>query len=187
MNEIEELVHSIDQSMKEISNEKLPTKIPNNLQIILSGVSDEIGVQTLFSDKIDSVIGKLFDCIISGNYSAVENGTNILDSILTKIGLNQYSFEGELSKRIMQTMADSISSAKFNKTRSNLKKGMIILKDLQRESKNEDNPIKKKKLEDATYAIKKVFKITAKIYSQRKHINNRVKRGLNTIVNESST
>ena len=186
--DIEKLVKDINDSMTEMSKEKPAiTRIPSNFEIIFSGVSNEIGIQTLFSDKVDAAIGKLFDAIVSGNFDTALNGANKFEDILNRSNISgDQAFEGELSKRIMNVISNSVSSSKFNKTKSNIKKALLVLKDLNKDAKTEKDPEKRKKLMDASFAIKRVLTIVMKIYKMRKKITVRVKNGINTIVNEDT-
>ena len=59
------------------------------------------------------------------------------------------------------------------------------MNNLNKTKKSLEDPVERKKYEDAVYAIKKVIRFVGKIYRNRKIINNRVAAGLRNIVNEN--
>lgn len=183
---LEDYIMSINKSITTMQKGK-PTKvqIPSNFQIMLSGVTDQIGLTTLFSPKVDAIVGKLFDSIFNGRTNAVESAANNLDNIMDTIGINsEKSFEGPISKTVVDSITNSVNSEKFNSTKSKIRKCLIILKDLERKRSDFEDDASKKKYSDSVYAVKQTLKIVAKILKQRSLITERLKRGLANIVNE---
>lgn len=184
---IDELLDSINAAVDEIH--KHPTKIekaPSTLEIVLSGVSNEKGVGFLFSNSVDNLVNNLLSQASSGNLG-FKIDEKAITNIFDKFGIGEGSFEGPISRAIVDTIDKSISSSRFQSTKSKLKKVMLVYKELKKKRKEfEDNPELRKKYDDAIYALKKILTLVWKIIKSKKVITVRVSRGLHNIVNEST-
>lgn len=186
--ELEKILAEINSDAEEMRNKKIEVKdsdLPSNLKIMLSGVEDNKALQFLFSNNIDKLIDQMLMLVATGNIEKLLGNEDAINSFFKNLGFGEGSFSGNVSKMVMKSMQNSVNSAKFAKTNSNLKKALLIMKNLERAKKGFTDKKQIKKYEDAIYAIKKVFRIVAKIYKNRKLVNNRVLRGLSNVVNES--
>lgn len=176
-----DLVDSLNNSIDDLRKDKIPTNnLPSNLSIMLSGVSDQIGIQTLFSPKVDSVLNGLFDNIMSGKFDSVISGATNLNDLVDSLGdrIGENYFKGDISKRLLGTISNSINSQQFVNTKSKMKKALLVIKDVKQEGKTITDKGEKKKFDQAVYALKKTMKVAITIYKQRKKITDRVIKGL---------
>jgi 8-oxo-dGTP pyrophosphatase MutT (NUDIX family) len=182
MTDIEKLVKSINKSIddmsKEAKKEKKEIKLPSNSQIMLSAGSDDIGIETVFSGKLDSVVSSLFDKILMGDFD-LGSVPEKVEELLSKV--EKTAFKGELSQRLVNNITNSINSDKFKTTQSKIKKCLLIIRNLQKEYRSEKDKEKRKKLKQATNAILEVLKLTGRIYKVRK----KLQVGLNVAINEA--
>lgn len=190
---IKELLDSLNNSIEDIRNH--PTKIdriPSNFEILIRGVNDSKGLETLFSPQIDTLINSLFNQIESGNFEKVLSNKDTLQSILDVI-FGEGAFQGRISNAVLSNIQRSVESQRFQtmqqhmgKTMAVLKKKNLIIKNLEKGKRAfKDNHEEYKKYKDAVYAIKNVIKFAERIYRSRKLINKKVYNGLNNIVHES--
>jgi len=189
LQELEKIMDDINDSISTIQNKKIEIKnedLPSNLKLILGGVSDSRAIDFLFSNNIDKLLEKLFNLISSGNIEKILDNEEEIKNIFSNIGFGEGSFEGPVSKTIISNIKASIESAKFYKVKNNMEKVLVILKNLERQSRYFKDPEQKRKYNEAVYAIKQVIKFTAKIYKNRKIITSKVFSGLNNIVREET-
>lgn len=151
----------------------------------MSGIASDTAINFLCSTKLDGVIDKLFDAMMSGDYESVINGSDGLEQLLKKAGIGEGSFKGPVSVNMQAAIQKSVDSKSFNKTKSNIKKGYLVLWNMWKQGWKIKDKATRKKYNDAVYAYKKLLKAVAKIYSTRKYINDRVKSGVNSAINES--
>lgn len=181
---LEDLNNSIEELQKQ-KNDSIDEKdIPSNFKIIMSGVSDSKALDFLFSSGLDKIVDKLFELITVGNFENLNNSLDQVNKIFEKLGLGEGSFEGPVSKTLVANIQRSISSINFNKTKSNIKKCLLVIKNLKQQSKVIDDKEIKKKYLESVYALKRVLKLVSKIYKARKLIDEKVKRGLKNIIKE---
>ena len=181
---LEDLNNSIEELQKQ-KNDSIDEKdIPSNFKIIMSGVSDSKALDFLFSSGLDKIVDKLFELITVGNFENLNNSLDQINKIFEKLGLGEGSFEGPVSKTLVANIQRSISSINFNKTKSNIKKCLLVIKNLKQQSKVIDDKEIKKKYLESVYALKRVLKLVSKIYKARKLIDEKVKRGLKNIIKE---
>jgi hypothetical protein len=193
-----EILDSINTSINDI--EEHPVKVdpknnPSNFEILLSGMSNSAGIEKLFSPEVDNLINKMFSALESGNLDDMLKDEDTLKSLLSSIGLGEGSFEGPVSKNIISSIQTSVNSQRYQTMKSHLGKTMTMIKKMHFIIKNleyqeryfKNNKDMLKKYKDAVYAIKRVLKIVAKIYYNRKIVNKRVYNGINNIVHEDST
>ena len=181
---LEDLNNSIEELQKQ-KNDSIDEKdIPSNFKIIMSGVSDSKALDFLFSSGLDKIVDKLFELITVGNFENLNNSLDQVNKIFEKLGLGEGSFEGPVSKTLVANIQRSISSINFNKTKSNIRKCLLVIKNLKQQSKVIDDKEIKKKYLESVYALKRVLKLVAKIYKARKLIDEKVKRGLKNIIKE---
>ena len=181
---LEDLNNSIEELQKQ-KNDSIDEKdIPSNFKIIMSGVSDSKALDFLFSSGLDKIVDKLFELITVGNFENLNNSLDQVNKIFEKLGLGEGSFEGPVSKTLVANIQRSVSSINFNKTKSNIKKCLLVIKNLKQQSKVIDDKEIKKKYLESVYALKRVLKLLTKIYKARKLIDEKVKRGLKNIIKE---
>ena len=192
---ISELLSSLNDSIEDIRNN--PTQVdrlPSNFEIMVGGASGETGIGTLFSPAIDAIIGGLFDKIQNMDFEYILNNVDKLKDIIEAI-LGPTAFKGPISNDILNNIQKTMTSEKyimakswFGKTMTTLKKIRIIIRNLEKDEKKfKNNPIERKKYQDAVYAIKQVLKFVAIIYKNRQIINRRVVLGMRNIVYESDS
>lgn len=190
---LDQLIKDLNSTITDLQTNPINTaKIPSNFSLMTDGITSQLGLDTLFNGKLDDIIDKLFDNIVSGNFESVLTSTDFLDTLLKKIGISDPDvkpganapFQGKLSQKIIGSINTTLSKPKFVQAKTGLKKVIILLKDLNDERKKIRDPITNKKFEDAIYAIKKTLIIVNKIYKQRKKFTDKVKAGLSVIVNE---
>ena len=188
--ELEKLLDEINQNAEEIRNKKTEVKdsdLPSNLNIMLSGISDSKAINFLFSNNIDKLIEKLLALANSGDIDKLLSNEEVIKQFFKVLGFGEGSFEGKISKTVISSIRSSVDSAKFNKTKSSMKKAILVVKNLERAKQTLSSAEEKKKYDDTIYSIKKIFRLIAKIYKDRRVINNRVISGLSNIVNESES
>jgi len=188
--ELEKLLDEINQNAEEIRNKKTEVKdsdLPSNLNIMLSGISDSKAINFLFSNNIDKLIEKLLALANSGDIDKLLSNEEAIKQFFKVLGFGEGSFEGKISKTVISSIRSSVDSAKFNKTKSSMKKAILVVKNLERAKQTLSSAEEKKKYDDTIYSIKKIFRLIAKIYKDRRVINNRVISGLSNIVNESES
>lgn len=189
---LNQLLDSLNNSMEEIR--KHPTKtteLPSNFEIAVRGISNSKALDLLFSTKIDKLISGLFNQIENGDFDKLLSNTEAAEKFAETIFGNG-SFKGPVSQTVLDSLQSTVQSYKYQTMKSNLGKTMttlkkinLILKNLQKAGKKFDsNSEEYEKYKNAVYAIKRVIKFAARIYRNRKIINQKVWKGLNGIVYE---
>lgn len=116
---LENYIDSLNDSISEIEKNNISSvrqaDLPSNLKILLGGISDSGAINFLFSDKVDQLIEKLFDMVMSGNFEQILNSQDDIGKIFEKVGIGTGYFEGEISKTVIQTIQKTTSSMKFKK------------------------------------------------------------------------
>lgn len=190
---IKELIDSLNNSIEDIRQH--PTKIdriPSNFEIIVRGISDSKAIDMLFSTRVDTLISSLFKMIEVGDFEKILSSEESLKALSDTI-FGKGSFQGPVSKAILNNIQASVESEKYQTMKSNIHKAFVSLKKKNLVLKNlrkgagafERNSDEYKKYNEAVNAIKAVIKFTEKIYRSRKIINKKVFNGLNNIVHES--
>lgn len=190
---ITELLDSINSSIEDIRSH--PTKVeklPSNLEIMVRGVSDSKAVDFLFSSQLESILVSMFDSIQSGNIEKIIENEGIVKQA-TEFLFGKGAFQGPISNRVLTSISNSMTSYKYNtiksllgKTVTQMKKMNFIIRNLERSGKSIKDKEELKKYKDAVYAIKRVLRLAAKIYHNRKILNRRVYEGVKNIVNEEA-
>jgi len=83
----------------------------------------------------------------------------------------------------MQSQKYMLMKSHLGKTVTTLKKYNLVMKNLKKAGKPLSGE-EAKKYKEAVYAIKRVLKLVARIYRNRKLVNKQVWKGLNNIVHE---
>jgi len=181
------LEDEINNSISELKEKKIEIKdedLPSTMRIMLSGISNSKALDFLFSTNIDKLLEKLFASVNSGNLDKIIDNEEEIKRIFISLGFGEGSFEGPISKAVLQNIKSSVESNKFLRIKSNFKKAIFVVKSLERQQKFIKDSYLKKKHADAVYAIKNILRFISKIYKNRKIINSRVFNGLNNIVKE---
>jgi len=187
LHELEKLMDDVNDSIEKIRSKKIEVKnedLPSNLKLLLSGISDSRAIDFLFSNNVDKMLEKLFDLVSSGDIDKILANEDKMKEIFKNIGFGEGSFEGPVSRAVLGSIRASVDSAKFAKLRDNMRKALLIMKNLERQSKYFKNQDQKKRYDEAVYAVKQIMKFAAKLYKNRKIINSKVFDGLNNIVRE---
>lgn len=186
--DFQKALDEINDTVDEIRNKKIEVSdadLPTNLSIMLSGISNSNAINFLFSNNVDRLIQKLFDLVASGDINKILDNEETMKRMFSMLGFGEGAFEGKISRAVISTIKHSTDSMNFNRTKSSLRKVMIVMNNLNRMKKTIEDPVERKKYEDAVYAVKRVIRFVGKIYRNRKIINNRVAAGLRNIVNEN--
>jgi hypothetical protein len=105
-----------------------------------------------------------------------------LKKFLESLGFGEGSFEGPVSKTILDTVRNSIESMEYVKMDNDAKKVAFVYKKLRMKWWSFWNkPDLRKKYEQAMRAITDILEVVAKVYRNRE----RIVKGLGNIVNES--
>lgn len=190
--DISELISSLNDSIEDIR--KHPTKIdelPSNLEIMVRGVQDAEGIESLFSPQVDSIINNMFRSIEKMDFSKILENKDTLLFIMDGI-FGKGSFRGPVSQTVLNSISATVMSQKYNevhnhlpKTLNTMRKVNMIMRNLNRNKKNfERGSDEYKKYKEAVYAIKQVLKFAARVYYNRKLINKQVYKGIHNIVHE---
>lgn len=190
---LNELLDSINSSIDDIRKNPTKTeKIPGTLEILISGISGNKELETLFSPKLDEICMSLIRNIESGNFEKILNNTDSVKKVLDNI-FGEKSFQGPVSTEVINSIQRSVNSEKYLLMKSKLgnvvtllKKKRLIIRNLEKSGlKFKDDKETLKKYKESVYAIKQVLKIIEKIYLNRKIVNKKVFNGLKNIVHES--
>lgn len=187
---LSELLDSINSSIADMSEHPIENnELPSNLELVFRGVADEEGITKLFSPKIDQIISQLFKKIESGDFQTILTNTDVVEKVLSSI-FGEGSFKGPVSRTVLASIQSSMQSQKYmlmkshlGKTVTTLKKYNLVMKNLKKAGKPLSGE-EAKKYKEAVYAIKRVLKLVARIYRNRKLVNKQVWKGLNNIVHE---
>jgi hypothetical protein len=190
--DIERLVAEINRSAQSIRNKKKSIKniderdLPSNFSLMLSGVPGSKAFQTLFSTRLDVLMDNLMNIALSGdlmsNIEKFLSNEDELKKFLESLGFGEGSFEGPVSKTILDTLRNSIESMEYVKMDNDAKKVAFVYKKLRMKWWSFWNkPDLRKKYEQAMRAITDILEVVAKVYRNRE----RIVKGLGNIVNES--
>lgn len=189
LKDIEKLINEINKSADELRNKKIEVKekdLPSNLSLMFTGVSNSKALDFLFSSRLDTLLEKLMALAMSGelmtNIEKFFTNEEDIKKLFDSVGFGEGSFEGPVSKTILQSIQDSMESDKYKKAKNDTQKIKIVYKNLKTKwFAFWNKPKERKKFEEAMYAIEKILKIVAQVYK------NRVKllKGLGNIVTES--
>jgi hypothetical protein len=189
LKDIEKLIDEINKSAEELRGKKIEVKdkdLPSNLSLMFSGVSNTKALDFLFSSRLDTLLEKLMNLAMSGelltNIEKFLSNEEEIKKLFDSFGFGEGSFEGPVSKTILDTVRDSMESTKYKQAKTDVEKVKIVYKKLSVKWFSFWNkPVERKKYEEAMRAIKTILKIVSQVYK------NRVKllRGLGNIVTES--
>lgn len=187
--DIEKIIKEINDSAEEIRKRKPDVKkmdLPSNLSLMLTGVGSSKALDYLFSSRLDTLIEKLMELIMSGelmaNIEKFLSNEEEIKKLFDTMGFGEGSFEGPVSQTIMNTVRSSMESDKYKKAKSELEKVKLVYKNLKMKWFSFWNkPQERKKFEQAMYAIEQILKIVAQVYKNRA----RILKGLGNIVVES--
>jgi phosphomevalonate kinase len=191
LKQIEQMLAEINSSAEQLSKAKPrdinPEDLPSNLSLMLGGISNSKALDMIFSSRVDTLIEKLMDLIMSGKLlTDIEKflkNEDDLRELLTSLGFGEGSFKGPVSQRLVKAAQKAVDSPKFNKLKNDSKKVVFIYKKLKLESlKLLKNPEEYKKYNQALKAIRKILSLINQIYKNRA----KIVRGLSTIVNENT-
>jgi hypothetical protein len=189
--QIEKLISEINSSAEKLRKKKIIVKdedLPSNLKLMLTGVTDSKAINFLFSSRVDVLLDKLLTLAMSGELLAniekfITNEEDI-KKLFDSFGFGEGSFEGPVSKTILNTVRDSMESEKYMKLSSDAKKVKYIYQKLTMKWWSFWNkPDLRKKYEQALYAIEKILRIIANVYENRIKIVN----GFNNIIKEEKS
>lgn len=195
---ITELINTIGSAIDSIKNStsdinKNSAKLPGTIEIMMTGINGETALTSIFSPQIDKLLTKLFDLVMSGDFEKILAYEDEITAISNAI-FGEGSFKGPVSRRVLNSIQNTMTSYKYattksflGKTMTNMKKMSLVMKNLKKEEKKIDNPEELEKYRKAVYAIKKVLKMAAKVYSARKEVNDQVLAGIKNIVHEESS
>lgn len=184
---IQQYLDSINNSIESLQknkNEITDDDLPSDFKLMMMGAKDSRVLNFIFDNRIDRIIDQVLNKLMTGDMSEIEKYLESISKIFETLGLGQGAFSGPVSQTLMQNIMNSLNSVNFNQTKNNIKKVMMVLKNLKQQSKFISDPATKKKYIEAVYAFKKVLKFISKIYKNRRIITNRVKQGLHNAVNE---
>lgn len=184
---IQQYLDSINNSIEALQknkNEITDDDLPSDFKLMMMGAKDSRVLNFIFDNRIDRIIDQVLNKLMTGDMSEIEKYLESISKIFETLGLGQGAFSGPVSQTLMQNIMNSLNSVNFNQTKNNIKKVMMVLKNLKQQSKFISDSATKKKYIEAVYAFKKVLKFISKIYKNRRIITNRVKQGLHNAVNE---
>lgn len=188
-NEIEMLglLDDINNSIKSLQANRIePSHVPGTFSMMFSGSSKPSAIQFIFDNKLDKYIDQLLDLIMSGKIDEALDKVKYVINDFDKIDIDANKiFTSEVSKNFIFALKKATESSKFQKTKNNVQKIMVTIKELKRKAKNINDPKIRKKYEDTVYAFNKVLKVIASVYKSRKHINDRVLAGINNFMEEN--
>jgi hypothetical protein len=190
--EIERLIADINRSASEIRKKKVDVKnidekdLPSNFSLMLTGVPGGKALQTLFSTRLDVLMDNLMNLALSGdlmgNIEKFLRNEDELKGFLDSLGFGKGSFEGPVSKTILDTVRNSIESMDYMRIDNDAKKVEFVYKKLTMKWwRFWNKPELRKKYEQALRAIREILEIIARVYRNRE----RIVRGFSNIVSES--
>jgi hypothetical protein len=189
LKDIESLIDEINKSAEELRSKKIEVKdkdLPSNLSLMFTGVSNTKALDFLFSSRLDTLLEKLMNLAMSGelltNIEKFLTNEEEIKKLFKSFGFGEGSFEGPVSKTILDSVRDSMESVKYKQAKTDVEKVKIVYKKLAVKWFSFWNkPAERKKYEEAMRAIKTILKIVSQVYK------NRVKllKGLGNIVTES--
>ena len=189
LKEIEKLIKEINDSADELRTKKIEVKekdLPSNLSLMFSGVSNTKALDFLFSSRLDTLLENLMNLAMSGdlmiNIEKFLTNEEEIKKLFDSFGFGEGSFEGPVSKTILNSVRDSMESDKYKRAKSDVAKVKMVYKKLSIKWFSFWNkPAERKKYEQAMYAIRTILKMMAQIYKNRA----KIVKGLGNIVTES--
>jgi hypothetical protein len=188
--ELDKIISEINSSVDEMRKRK-PRKIkdedlPSNIKLMVNGVSNSKALDFLFSTRLDKLLEKLMDLAMSGelltNVEKFFSNEKDIKELFGSLGFGEGSFEGPVSKTILNTVRDSMENDKYLKMKNDAEKIKFIHKKLRMKWFSFwKKPNERKKYEQALYAIEEILKIVSKVYKNRE----RLIKGFGNIVVES--
>ena len=178
---------SIMSCMKDMSTDSKDlkqTELPVSLNI--DGLYSGKSLEFLFSAVSDGLIDKILDVFNRGDFNSVIELCKKFANMLNQMGVGNGIFQGEISNRVVHVIQSSINSTKFNKTKTKLKKALLIVKNLKKQAKYITDSETKEKYLNAVMALKTMVKVISNVYENRKKINKEVVTGLKSLVFEST-
>ena len=166
------------------SKDVKPTNLPLSLNI--DGLYSSKSLEFLFSAVSDGLIDKMLDAFNSGDYNAVIELCKKFADILNQMGVGNGIFQGEISNRVIHVIQSSVNSVKFNKTKTKLKKALLIVKNLKKQARYISDKETREKYLNAVMALKTMVNVINNVYENRKKINKEVVNGLKSLVFESA-
>ena len=161
---IQQYLDSINNSIESLQknkNEITDDDLPSDFKLMMMGAKDSRVLNFIFDnmdDKQKDAINQVLNKLMTGDMSEIEKYLESISKIFETLGLGQGAFSGPVSQTLMQNIMNSLNSVNFSQTKNNIKKVMLVLKNLKQQSKFISDPATKKKYIEAVYAFKKVLK-----------------------------
>jgi hypothetical protein len=189
--EIERLISDINKSASEIRKNKVKVKdiadsdLPTNFRLMLSGLPNSKSLDRLFSTRLDVLMDNLMNLILSGdlmgNVQKFISNEKELKKFLDSLGFGEGSFEGPVSRTVLDTIRNSMESIDYVRLDSDAKKIEFVYKKLRMKWWSFWNkPELRKKYEQALDAITQILLVVSRVYKNREKII----KGLGNIVKE---
>lgn len=159
----------------------------NPIQLNLDGIYSGKSLEFLFSALSDGLINQILDVFNSGDYSKVIDLCKKFADMLNQMGIGNGAFQGEISNRVISVVKQSINSAKFNRTKTKIKKALLIVRNLKRQARYIDDKGTREKYMSAVAALKTMVRVINNVYENRKKINGEVVKGLKSLVFEEAS
>jgi hypothetical protein len=138
LKDIEKLINEINKSADELRKKKIEVKekdLPSNMSLMFTGVSNSKALDFLFSSRLDTLLEKLMTLAMSGelmtNIEKFFTNEEDIKKLFDSIGFGEGSFEGPVSKTILQSIQGSMESDKYKKAKNDTQKIKIVYKNLK--------------------------------------------------------
>ena len=177
-------IMSCMNDMSSDSKDLKQTDLPVALNI--DGLYSSKSLEFLFSAVSDGLIDKILDVFNRGDFNSVIELCKKFANMLNQMGVGNGIFQGEISNRVIHVIQSSINSTRFNKTKTKLKKSLLIVKNLKKQAKYITDAETKEKYLNAVMALKTMVNVINNVYENRKKINKEVVTGLKSLVFEST-
>jgi hypothetical protein len=174
-------IEAIRSSKEELKN----TDIPSNFKISMTGAKDSRILNFIFDTKLDYTIDAMVNKFMEGDYSDIDRYGTYIEKAFELMGIGKGAFEGPVSQTMMRNVMNSINTIDFSKSKSNIKRCFMVVKNLKRQAKEIPDKEMRKKYLDSVYALKQILRYASRIYKDRKLVTDRVKVGLHGLVMES--
>lgn len=172
-------IAQLEEKRKELN--KHPEKLSDTrIFMHIAGLDNSKAVQLLYSLNLDNAIDSVVQKFLNGDISDVSKYADKISKVLEMVGINGKSFSGEVSQIFLSTLKQSVNNQDFQKSKSNIDKMLMVLKNMKRETKVIDDPAVKKKYKEALLAFKKIIQLIKKVMKDRRIIMT----GINNVVNE---
>ena len=145
---IQQYLDSINNSIESLQknkNEITDDDLPSDFKLMMMGAKDSRVLNFIFDNRIDRIIDQVLNKLMTGDMSEIEKYLESISKIFETLGLGQGAFSGPVSQTLMQNIMNSLNSVNFNQTKNNIKKVMMVLKNLKQQSKFISDQEKKKK------------------------------------------